>query len=432
MLSDKSLSFRRTISPIRQIMDYADPAYFKKIGVEASEVISFAGGWVNHKAPSLLQKAYQEIVSNEASFHMSGGYSATLGSPECKKAIIRYESHLYGTLGLEPQHIAIGASSTQLTFNLMQVLLNPGDKVALLDPSYCNLPSQVTTALDVEVVRFPVIDTERWEYVADRRCQEFYDFILQERPKVVLLVSPDNPTSQVLSDDFVASALRAVKEVGSFLIVDFAYKDMVFDENLPEYFSWKPDDHFLTIHSNSKWSRSLGRRLGWIEASSEIVHALESIQGSSILCPDNLHQMALTKYLNDAIENNTLRSYTKQISEQYRRAGEHTVKAIKEYIGLPALTPKGGLYTCIKVGDDGAKFVEEVLKESAVLFVPGWGFGRTLSGAVRVSFGPLVNNLEVIEQGMKKVGEYLRRKKETLPNTSSMERSSEVNYTNDL
>ena len=58
---------------------------------------------------------------------------------------------------------------------------------------------------------------------------------------------------------------------------------------------------------------------------------------------------------------------------------------------------------------DGARCVEEVLKNTGVLFVPGWGFGRTLQDAVRV---PLVNDLEKIDEGMRRAGELLKRKNE--------------------
>ncbi len=412
-LSKKAVMFRRQISPVRQIMSYANPVYFKKLGFEPQEVISFAGGWVNHKAPKLLQQAYADIINDEQKLHLSGGYSPTLGMPACKEALIKYEQHLYNMQGIIPEQIAIGANSTQLTFDLLQVLLDPGDKILLLDPAYCNFPTQVTTALDVEIIRFPVVDLETWRYVPEQKVQEFAQFIRQEKPKVVLLVAPDNPTSQILPQAFVQAAREAVEEVGGFLVIDFAYKDIVFSEELPEYFSWPPSDNFLSIHSNSKWCRGLGRRLGWIEASEEVVSSFESIQCSAILCPDTLHQMALTAYLEKAIADGSLRNYIKEVSALYQRAAEKTVQAIREHTGLPCFVPQGGLYTCMKVGRDSAIFVEEVLKATGVLFVPGWGFGRSQQDAVRISYGPLVHDLDKIDQAMKKVGDFLQRSKGT-------------------
>ncbi|MBS3094565.1 pyridoxal phosphate-dependent aminotransferase [Candidatus Pacearchaeota archaeon] len=409
-LSKKSLMFKKTISPVRQIMSYASPSYFKKIGLDPSSVISFSGGWVNHNAPEQLREAYLEIVQDNKLFHESGGYSPTLGMLECKEALVKYEKHIHNITKLQPTQIAIGANSTQLTYDLLKVLLDPGDKILLLDPSYCNFPSQLVSALDVEIIRFPVIDTDSWKYIAEERIALFVETIIKEKPKVILLVSPDNPTSQVLSDAFVEAALKAAKEIGGFLLIDFAYKDIVFLEELPKYYSWEPNENYLSIHSNSKWIRGLGRRLGWIEAPESVIEALESIQCSSVLCPDTLHQMALSRFIEKSIKENILKSYINEVKDKYKKAAEYTISSINKYLNLPYLIPQGGLYTCIKVGFDGAKFVEKVIEEKGVIFVPGWGFGRTMTDAIRVSYGPLVNNLNLIDEGFLRTSQVLNKK----------------------
>lgn len=411
-ISKKTLDSKCGISPIKQIMCMADPKYFEKVGWDVSEIISFAGGWVNHSSSEDLRDAYRQIIENKALFHKSGGYSPISGTREYKEAIIKFERYLYGVENLNVSQLIIGASSTQLLYDVLRVLLDPGDKILLLDPSYCNLPTQIITAFaasDISILRFPVLNPDSWHYCADEKTGEFSRFILKEKPKVILLISPDNPTSQVLSDKFVSAALSAVRETGSFLLVDFAYKELIFDEKYPEYFSWAPNDNFLSIHSNSKWCRGLGRRLGWLEASAEIVEAMEFMQGSSVLSPDMLHQMAFTEYINKAVDEDSLKNYISETKRVYREAAEETSKAIEEYLRLPYLVPQGGLYTCMKVGMDGTKFVEAALKETGVLFVPGWGFGKTLENGVRVAYGPLINNLENIKRGLAKIARFFKK-----------------------
>ena len=56
-LSKKSQNYKRGMSPVREIMMYANPAHFKTIGIDPADVISFAGGWVNHAMPAELQEA---------------------------------------------------------------------------------------------------------------------------------------------------------------------------------------------------------------------------------------------------------------------------------------------------------------------------------------------------------------------------------------
>jgi len=407
-LSRNVSAFRCTKSPVREIMDLANPQFFKNAGLDPADVISFSGGWVNHAAPVQLREAFARIIGDDKRFHASGGYSPTIGLPECRSAIADYEKHLFGgSMKLAPENIAVGCNSTQLTFNLMHIMLSPGEKLLLPDPTYCNYPSQVSALEGVRIMRFPLLDVDRWRFVADERIDGFAAFIRREKPKMILLCAPDNPTSQVPSTAFVRAALEAATEVGGFLVIDFAYKELVWGDNLPEYFSWGPTDNFVSIHSNSKWCRGLGRRLGWVEASVEIVEALEAVQGSSILCPDTLHQMALADYVRKGIAADSIKPYIRQTARLYETAARRTVQAINAHLGLPCLIPQGGLYTVIRTGVESSEFTRAVLEKTGVIVVPGWGFGETLNKAVRVSYGPLVHDLDKIDIAMKRVGAFL-------------------------
>lgn len=407
-ISKNVSAFKCTKSPVREIMDLANPQFFKQAGLDPARVISFSGGWVNHGAPLELREAFAGIIRDEKRFHVSGGYSPTLGMPECRSALVDFERHLYGAqMKLAPENIAIGCNSTQLTFNLMQIMLSPGDKLLLPDPSYCNYPSQVSALEKVKIIRFPLLDVKSWRFVADEKIAEFAGFIRKEKPKLILLCAPDNPTSQVLSTAFVQAALEAATDVGGLLVIDFAYKALVWGDQAPEYFTWGPTANLVSIHSNSKWCRGLGRRLGWIEGPVEIIEALEAVQGSSILCPDTLHQMALTDYIKQGIANDTIKPYVRQTAKLYQAAAQRTVQAINEHLDLPCLVPQGGLYTVVRTGRESSTFARELLKKTGVIFVPGWGFGDTLKKAVRLSYGPLVHHLDKIDEAMKRVGAFL-------------------------
>jgi len=409
-LSGKVTQYKNTKSPVREIMDLADPQYFQQAGLNPDEVISFSGGWVNHEAPEELRQAYANIIQDARRFHRSGAYPPTIGMPECRRALADFEKHLYGShMRLGPENIAIGCNSTQMTFNLMSILLDPGDTILLPDPSYCNYPSQVSSLDGVRVVRFPLLDTGEWRYAADERVEEFAAFIRREKPKIILLGAPDNPTSQIPSDAFVRTTLEAVREVGGFLVIDFAYKELVWEDTLPDYFSWGPDDNYLSIHSNSKWCRGLGRRLGWVEAPVQIIEALEAIQGSSILCPDTLHQMALTDYITQGIAADRIRPYVRHTAQLYQTAARHTVQAVKTFLKMPCLIPQGGLYTVVRTDAESSAFARTLLENTGVIVVPGWGFGPSLRQAVRLSYGPLVHDLDKIEEAMRRIGAFLNR-----------------------
>lgn len=401
-------SFLKSKSAVREIMDYANPATFKKLGLDPAKVISFGGGWVGHSSPERLREIYLDIVSDEKLFYKSGGYAPTLGLQECRDAIANYESRIHGCKTMSADNIAIGASSTQMTCTLLQAILSKGCNLLTIAPSYCNYPSQVSIAADARIDRFNIFDTTEWAYSYAENTEKFCSYIKETKPTAVLLTSPENPGSQVLPDSFVKPVFETVEETGSTLIIDFAYKDMVFDERYPRYFSWEPNDNFVSIHSNSKWGRNLGRRLGWVEGTSEMIAHLESLLSSEILCGDTMHQMALGAYLSDASENGKLAHYISKTNDKYQAAASATLHAIDTHLGFKRLEPQGGLFTVMDVSPlDGGAFTMKMLKEAGVLFIPGWGFGRSTRDAVRVSYGPHVYDTDKIDEGFERVGEVI-------------------------
>ena len=401
-------------SPIRQIMKMAERQNILAMGLDPANVISFGGGWVNHEAPEEFRQAYQAVVSDTDLFHKSGGYTATLGDMECREQIARFEEHIFGVPRLTAEHIAIGMGSTQLTHDLFRTLLDPGDTVMLLDPTYANYEGQLAfAATGIKVVRLRVLDPETWSYLPETDAagvaREFSRLFDQHRPKLVLFGAPDNPTSQVVPQALADVMLAKTAEAGSWLAIDFAYKCQYF-QTPPPYYAWSPADHpnVIGIHSNSKWARGLGRRLGWIEAATPVIEAIERVQQCSILCPDTLAQMAMARYLKQAIPDGSLRKYIDHANGMYQNAATVTLKAVDTHLQRPRLTPFGGLYTCVDIGTNAEAFVPKALQATGVLVVPGGGFGASLTNGVRISFGPLVRDTAKIEEGLARLGRWMR------------------------
>ncbi len=401
-------------NPIREIMKMADRRNIINMGLNPDEVISYSGGWVNHDAPDALRQTYVRLCGDHVAFHKSGGYTATIGDYSCREAIAGYEREIFGAAGIKAENIIIGQSSTQITHDMLRTLANPDSTIMLLDPTYANYPGQINFALPgAKITTLRVFEPETWEYIpdAEKTIEQFREIFFRDRPKIILIPSPDNPTSLMLDERVMREMLDVAAENNCFLVLDHAYKCQYFGE-APSYFSWSPNEYenLVTLHSNSKWSRSLGRRLGWMEAHPEVIAAMERTQQISILCPDTLHQMALTEYLDEALSDGSLRKYIDQARRAYRKAAERTISAIDAHLGMRRTVPDGGLYTVIDVGSDGDEFVIEVLKNTGVLFIPGGGFGSSLKNGVRVSYGPLVNDPAKIDEGFERVGEFLRRK----------------------
>ena len=400
-------------SPIREIMKLADRRNIVAMGLDPDDVISFAGGWVNHEAPEQLRAEYSAISDDPVLFHELGAYSPTRGLPDLRASLLAVDTALYGTPDLTDANLLVGGSSTQLTHTLFTALLDPGNRVVLFDPSYANYGPQLNLGPEgTEIIWLPVFDADSWSFMPDRETivSTFEELVSEYEPRILLFSSPDNPTSRLIRDDVFNDLLLIAEQADCFVIVDFAYRAQCFTDTTPTHFSASPSEHpnLIRLHSNSKWCRGLGRRLGWVEAAPHVIDALEIVQQSTALCPDSVHQHALAEYLRKSLSDGSLKSYMDDTNELYARAARHTTECIDRYLEMPRLEPQGGLYTVMDVGRNGDEFVHEILTKTGVIFVPGSGFGSSIANGVRISYGPLVNDLDRIEEGIQRVGEVFQ------------------------
>jgi aspartate/methionine/tyrosine aminotransferase len=413
------------------MMKFGDERNIRAMGLDPKDVISLGGGWVGHHAPERLREIYGEISNDVAAFHQTGAYPPIPGVSACRRELARMDEVLYGVKATE-KNVIVGQSSTELTHDLMRTILNCGDDVILLDPTYVNYYGQLVFALtnwhlckdkghierlvpDAEVAYVRSFDPVSWSFMpdVDKAIGEMEQAFKIHKPGAVLIASPDNPTGQIVPQKFVEAVMTLCQENNAYLVIDYAYKTQCFVDDLPEYFSWSPAEfgNLVLIYSASKFFRSLGRRLGWVVASEKLVEGMETMLTYSLLSADSMHQMAMAQYLEETIDNGNLKKYFSEINGSYMNAARITIDSIDEDIGLRRTEPQGALYVVMEVGEDGEKWTEQTLRNTGVIFIPGFGFGESLRNGVRVSYGPLVENTNKIREGLRRVGEYVKGRK---------------------
>ena len=400
------------LSPIQTIMKMAEPAHIASLGIDPETMISFGGGWCNHTAPETLRSIYQKICSDRNQFNQSGRYSPIKGQLDCRTQLCAYEYRIFQVNHLLPDQILLGHSSTQLFHDILRVIANPSDPICLLDPTYANYMNAIKCALPSSPLRFlSVLDIDHWDYLVDEEATlEQFKQLCSDGVRVIVIPLPDNPTSQILPDSCVQGLYDILEDFKGFLVLDFAYKTLWFDKK-PACFSWSPVDHphGIFIHSNSKWLSSLGRRLGWIEADTHVIESMEKINESMLLSPDTMHSQALARFLQASLSDNSLVHYIDDIRKLYRKTASVLIRSIDKELGWSYLSPQGGLYTCCPTPkhQKARAFVEDVLTQTGVLLIPGDGFGPSMKHAVRISYGPLCYDHDLIIEGIERVAQYL-------------------------
>jgi aspartate/methionine/tyrosine aminotransferase len=400
------------LSPIQTIMKMTETDNIRSLGIKPEDMISFGGGWCNHRAPDQLKQAYCDIISDETLFHKSGRYSAIIGEHECREQIARFEHVIYGVKEIQQENILLGQSSTQLFHDGLRVLFNGSDEILVLDPTYANYINSVKCALPNATLTFlSGLDEETWTYMPDPQLTlDELQNACENGARGLIIPIPDNPTSQIVSQSFLRSCQEILFDHGGYLIIDYAYKALWFND-MPQYYKWSPLDYenLVTLHSNSKWLSSLGRRLGWVEANQNVIKGFEKLNESVLLSPDTLHSMATARFLLNTLEDGSLKTYIKETRRLYEKTAKVLIHSIKDILNWPVLIPHGGLYTCCPTPhlEDPIQFVQRVLKHTGVLLIPGIGFGPSMNKAIRLSYGPLCYDHQRIIEGLERIKQYL-------------------------
>jgi aspartate/methionine/tyrosine aminotransferase len=204
---------------------------------------------------------------------------------------------------------------------------------------------------------------------------------LSPRTKVVVCISPSNPTGRTLSRDDLIAIAEAVREHGAYLISDEIYRELFYTSERPESVSSFLDST-IVISGLSKSMSMTGWRLGWIGGDEAVIKAMLVLHGYVTTCASTGSQKASLVAWSDEAE-----EARAGFRETFRARRDHLLKLMGSELGLRAVTPEGAFYTMLDVSEFGPSMrVAESLLRQRVITVPGAAFGIESEGFLRVSF----------------------------------------------
>jgi aspartate/methionine/tyrosine aminotransferase len=276
---------------------------------------------------------------------------------------------------LTPDQVVITAGSQEALYLALLTLINAGDEVLIPDPGFVAYPTIIRMAGGIPVTyRMPAAGHFSFDAEAFRRA-------LTKRTRVVVCVSPSNPTGRTLSEDDLYRISAALKDTGIYLLSDEIYRDIYFgNERPPSAASFY--ERTIVISGLSKSMSMTGWRLGWICGDAAVIRAALVLHGYVTTCASTVSQKAALAAWTD--EGAAARASIRQTFHQRR---DYLVDLIKSELGLNAVTPDGAYYTMVDVRNYGSSVaVAEKLLEQGVVTVPGSAFGSEGEGFLRISF----------------------------------------------
>jgi aspartate/methionine/tyrosine aminotransferase len=214
-----------------------------------------------------------------------------------------------------------------------------------------------------------------------------------ERTKVLLFVSPDNPSGAVYPPEEVEAIGRWAVEHGLWVITDEIYEHLVYGPN--EFTSMPvlvPElaDTCVIVNGVAKTYAMTGWRVGWMIAPKDVTAAAINFQSHATSNVANVSQRAALAAVTGDLE------AVAMMRSAFERRGRIMHRMLTEIPGVSCLEPEGAFY-CFpsfervlgrEIGGHSVsstlELADVILSDSKVALVPGEAFGSP--GYMRLSF----------------------------------------------
>lgn len=257
---------------------------------------------------------------------------------------------------------------------LLRLLIGPGDRILTDLPTY---PGLLDAARNngARLLPVPLAAGGGWQ------VEQLQATLRQTAPRLAVLI-PDfhNPTGALVDDAARREVLRAARRVGTTVIIDESFVDMGFCA--PARPAAAIDAGVITVGSMSKpvWG---GLRVGWIRASTDLVHRLAAMRATIDLGGAVLDQLVATALFD------RLDQIAADRVAQIRPRRDALIAALARH--LPqwrAITPQGGLSLWAELDAPLSTPLTLTALQAGVAIVPGSRFGvdGTLERFVRLPF----------------------------------------------
>lgn len=356
-------------SVIRQVFDRARPGS-----------INLGLGEPDLPTPDVIRKAAVKAIVEE-----QNGYTSHAGLPALREKVAAEYPYLEG----RPERVAITAGSQEALYLALLTLVDEGDEVLLPNPAFVAYPTIVKMAGGTSrFYRLPRENGFAFDVEEFRRA-------LTPRTKVVVCISPSNPTGRTLTIENLAAIGDVLRDHGAYVISDEIYRDLYYTIERPGSLS-SFYDRTIVIGGLSKSMSMTGWRLGWLCGEEALVQAMLVLHGYVTTCASTVSQKAsLVAWTEEAEEARA------GFRETFRTRRDHLLSLIETELKLRAVTPDGAFYTMLDVSKYGSSMkVAEALLAEKVITVPGAAFGSESEGFLRVSF---CADIETLEEGVRRI-----------------------------
>ncbi|AMV70027.1 aminotransferase [Pediococcus damnosus] len=309
------------------------------------------------------------------------------GSPEFKQLV----SELY--LRVDSKNVLQTNGATGGNFLALFSLLNPGDQIISLYPSYQQL-YDIPKSLGVKVDNWGLREDLNWQPDIEQLKQ-----LISPKTKMICLNNAQNPTGSLLKKPLLKQVVALAREVGAYILADEVYQPVDKVDQFPSIADLY--EQGISVNSLSKTYSVPGLRIGWI--------ATQSAKLADVFRKYRDYTMISGGVVNDTLACITLRNRQAILARNkklVKRNHEILRKWVDSQEKVDIIMPEQVSTACIKLNIkmDDETFCQKLLDDTGVLLVPGNRFD--MPGHARVGY---CTDTETLKNGLQRLNEFLKQ-----------------------
>ncbi|HUP84902.1 MAG TPA: pyridoxal phosphate-dependent aminotransferase [Acidimicrobiales bacterium] len=373
----------RRIAAIAPSATVSLDAKAKALKAAGQDIVNFTAGEPDFPTPPEIVQAAIAACSDPASHK----YTPTPGLPELRAAVAGKTARDSGHV-VEAANVLITNGGKQAVYNAFAALCDPGDEVLVPAPYWVTYPEAIALAGGTPV-ELPTDETTGF-----RVSVEQLEAARTDKTKVLLFVSPSNPTGSVYPRDEIAAIGRWALEHGIWVVTDEIYEHLVYgDAEFHSMVTVVPElaDTCLIINGVAKTYAMTGWRVGWLVGPTDVITAAGNLQTHCTSNVGNVSQRAALAAVTGDL------TAVAMMREAFDRRRKTMVELLNGIPGVSCIEPEGAFYCFPSFKDALGKdlgngtsatstleLASIVLEEAKVAMVPGEAFGAP--GYARLSY----------------------------------------------
>lgn len=367
---------------------------FFDIVKEIPGAISLGVGEPDFETPYHIREAGIQALQAGKTF-----YTSNSGLMELRKAVSDFTKRRTGLTYDPASEIMLTVGGSEAIDVALRTIINPGDEVIYIQPSYV---SYLPCILLADGVPVPI------ELKAENRfrlTREELEAAITPKTKALILSFPNNPTGAIMEKEDLEAIVDVIKEHHILVISDEIYSELTYGKEHVSIASLPGmKEYSIVINGFSKGFAMTGWRLGYALGNKEILKQMIKIHQYAIMCAPTVSQYAAIEAMYNGDQDVV---YMRESYNQRRRFLYHELQRL----GLPCFLPEGAFYMFPDIREFGMTsedFALDLLKEEKVAVVPGSAFGDCGEGFIRISYA---YSIEELKEALLRIERYLNRKR---------------------